>query len=142
MKVLHDNIDTFERVINFIGKFIINHNAYDVLKSFSNNKSRYKLRYMGLTLCCEWLKDYLDIVKPDRHVKRLLKYLGLIDGNENDLMIIKKVKNLKTKYTMIDIDTMLWEYCRDEGIFKICGANLECSRCVIINYCNNINKSI
>lgn len=97
---------------------------------------------MGLTLCCEWLKDYLDIVKPDRHVKRLLKYLGLIDGNENDLMIIKKVKNLKTKYTMIDIDTMLWEYCRDEGIFKICGANLECSRCVIINYCNNINKSI
>ena len=141
MIVLNKNIQTLENVEKEwkgIGNYIIKNPINEVIRSFSEYNGKYKLKQMAVALVCEWLKAYVDLIKPDIHVKRILgmERLGLLNGKETDYQVIEKIKNLNSKYSLREIDNMLWEYCREGGKFEICSSNPKCNKCKISSYCN------
>ncbi len=165
MKALKGNIETFERIEKIYGsvekyvrEYIVSNNIVGLIKGFCgiDKKQNIKLAEIGVALACEMLRNVgVDIVKPDRHICRILdnEHLGLIDRNyeqikENENHKIKVIEILDrfAKETCKDpywIDSFLWAYCVAEGDggLGICTKEKpKCGECGFREYCNYPNK--
>ena len=84
------------------------------------------------------------MVKPDVHIVRIFKRLGLIEENCSEgksvLKVIEKL-SLESGYSKVYIDFLLWHYCA-EGYGNICCENSNCHKCVIKEFCVNPSISI
>lgn len=140
---LKANIETFERIEKKFGnieKFISYHSPIETIKLLADSNSTYKLKYSGVALVCEYLRNMgIDIVKPDVHIKRILApdRLNLIPS-KSDYAVIEKCKQLSEQIgiSQIKIDYLLWNYCA-KGYGEVCTKKPKCEMCVIKEYCNN-----
>ena len=143
MKVLHDNINTMERIVEEYGSmdsFVTSRSQIEIVKMLSDAKSDYKLKQMGPALIWEYLRNVgVDGAKPDVHMKRILgsNRLGVSryeDATDEEVLATCKELSDKTGLWMAEIDYLIWLYCAtDKG--EICTANPRCDKCVIREYC-------
>ncbi len=142
MYALRANIDTFEKIEQDFGsleKFITHTTPVNIIKLLADSKSTYKLKYSGVTLVCEYLRNVgIDVIKPDVHIKRILgtERLNIIK-RKSDYAVIAECKKLSDKIgiSQVKMDYLLWNYC-SKGYGEICTAKPKCEKCVIKEYCN------
>lgn len=148
MRSLKANIETFEKIEQEYGSlenFITHSTPSNIIKLFADSNSAYKLKYAGVALVCEYLRNVgVDIIKPDRHLIRILHRLGALfelGYNPADnykftqvFRCCKKLGNL-ANLSQVKLDFLLWNYC-SKGYGEICTAIPKCEKCVIKNYCN------
>lgn len=138
MRFLSQNVNTLERIEKEEGSVDSYFNRLkptELAESLSSYKSKYKLKYMGLPLVCEYIKAAgIDIIKPDVHVCRLLKRLGYIEdtsavSNEKEaISVCEKIAN-EYSVSLVYVDTVLWQYCANDK-FEFCTeANPKCTKC-------------
>lgn len=132
---LKDNLRTLQRIDaenGGIDRYYNSVNKFDLVDKLSNAGSNYKLQDMGIKLVCEYLKGIgIEVVKPDRHVARIIGRLGYSQKNPageiETLRICDDIaKTLNISNAMVD--TVLWQY----GVEKkcgICGDKPDCKRC-------------
>lgn len=148
MYSLKANIETFEKIEQDFGsleKFITHTTPVNIIKSFADSNSTYKLKYSGVALVCEYLRNVgIDIIKPDRHLVRILERLGVLfelGHNPADTYkfapVFRACKKLsdKTNLSQVKLDFLLWNYCAT-GYGEICTSNPKCEHCVIKDFCN------
>lgn len=143
MYSLKTNIETFERIekyFNSMENFITHQPPIETVKLLADTNSTYKLKYSGIALVCEYLRNVgIDIVKPDIHLKRILgvERLNLV-SSKSDYTILAKCKELSEKIgiNQIKMDYLLWNYCA-KGYGEICTKKPKCEKCVINEFCNN-----
>lgn len=146
MTFLKNNIETFEKIENKYGsldKFITHCSPANIVKLLADSNSTYKLKYAGVALVCEYLRNVgVDIIKPDVHIKRIVgaDRLNLIQS-KSDYRIIEEFKRLSADIgiSQVKMDYLLWNYC-SKGYGEICTATPNCKKCVIKNYCNTEKK--
>ena len=146
MRSLKVNIKTFERIENdfsSIEKFITCHSPINTVKLLADSNSTYKLKYSGVALVCEYLRNMgIDIVKPDVHLKRILApdRLNLV-SSKSDYSVIEKCRQLSSEIgiSQIKMDYLLWNYCA-KGYGEICTKKPKCEKCVIKEFCQRGNK--
>lgn len=148
MHALKANIETFEKIEQDFGSlenFITHSTPSNIIKLLADSKSTYKLKYSGVPLVCEYLRNVgIDIIKPDRHLVRILERLGVLfelGYNSADIYkfatVFRACKKLsdKTKLSQVKLDFLLWNYCAT-GYGEICTSNPKCENCVIKDFCN------
>ena len=142
MTKLKANIETLERLnANFgsLDEFYTKTDKYELVSLLSMWNSKYKLQEMGIALVCEYLKGVgIPLVKPDRHVCRIIGRLGFtkrIPADEIETLRIcdKIAESLKMSHAMVD--TILWQYGVKEKC-GICGDIPQCSQCGVTS-CSN-----
>lgn len=142
MQNLKYNIEVFEQIEKeyfSLDYFITTLKPAAVAVLFASTESPYKLKQMKFALVLEYLRNVgIDTAKPDVHIVRILKRLGLLNksGNEEKqvINILEKI-SLETGISVAKIDFLLWHYC-SENFCNICSANPKCSQCVIKEFCN------
>lgn len=142
MRSLKANIETFEKIEQDFGsleKFITHSTPSNIIKLLADSKSTYKLKYAGVALVCEYLRNVgMDIIKPDVHIKRIAsaERLSLITA-KNDYKIIDEFQELAQviEISQVKMDYLLWNYC-SKGYGEICTAKPKCDVCIIRSYCN------
>lgn len=147
MRSLKANIETFEKIEQSFGSldnFITHNTPSTVIKLLADSNSTYKLKYAGIALVCEYLRNVgVDIVKPDVHIKRIAsaERLNLITSKD-DYKILDEFKKLaqEIEISQVKMDFLLWNYC-SKGYGGICTATPKCDKCVIKNYCNIKKKN-
>jgi len=146
MKVLHDNIAVFEKIIkeyDSLDGFVTSAPAYKIVDLISSYNSPYKLKQLGIPLAWEYLRNVgIDGAKPDTHLKRFMGVgrMGVSRSNEaTEKEVYDEVERLasETGYRKLVIDYLIWLYCAD-GYGEICTASPHCDRCVIKQYCNRL----
>lgn len=143
MTFLKNNIETFEKIEDKYGsldKFITHSTPANIVKLLADSNSNYKLKYAGVALVCEYLRNVgIDIVKPDVHIKRIVgaDRLNLIQS-KSDYKIIEEFRRLSAEIgiSQVKMDYLLWNYC-SKGYGEICTAKPKCYECVIKEYCND-----
>lgn len=132
---LKDNIRTLERIDREQGgldHYYASTDKYVLVDKLSNPDSEYKLQDMQVALVCEYLKGVgISLVKPDRHVCRIIGRLGFSEkipaGEIETLRICDEIaQHLNMSHALVD--TILWQY----GVEKkcgICGETPVCNRC-------------
>ncbi len=142
MQSLKANIETFEKIEQDFGsleKFVTHTMPVNIIKLLADSKSTYKLKYSGVALVCEYLRNVgIDVIKPDVHIKRILGVERLnIVKSTSDYAVIKECKKLSDKIgvSQVKIDYLLWNYC-SKGYGEVCSAKPKCAECVIKEYCN------
>lgn len=132
---LSGNIKTLQRIAFDFGTIdnYYNSTATDALiKSLSVSGQKYKLKYMGTPLVCEYLKGVgLDIIKPDVHVRRIIGRLGYSKHNPATVQEALDVcKAIADEYNLpqVAVDTVFWQYCAKDK-FEICSDVPKCNRC-------------
>lgn len=140
MRSLKTNVETFEKIGQEYGsleKFITHSTLSNIIKLLADSKSTYKLKYAGVALVCEYLRNVgIDIIKPDVHIKRIAAdRLNLVTA-KNDYKIIDEFQELaeQTGISQVKIDYLLWNYC-SKGYGEVCTATPKCDECVIRQYC-------
>lgn len=141
MHALKTNIETFEKIEQNFGsleKFITHSTPSNIIKLLADSKSTYKLKYAGVALVCEYLRNVgVDVIKPDVHIKRIAseERLNLVKSR-NDYKIIDEFQELATKIgiSQVKMDYLLWNYC-SKGYGEVCTAKPKCNECVIREYC-------
>lgn len=141
MQNLKYNIEIFEQIEKEYGSidyFITALKPAAVAVLFACTESTYKLKQMKFALVLEYLRNVgIDTAKPDVHIIRILKRLGLLNklGNEEKQVIdiLEKI-SLETGISVAKIDFLLWHYC-SKGFAEVCTATPKCNICVIKNYC-------
>lgn len=141
MRSLKANIETFEKIEQEYGSLenFITHSALsNIIKLLADSKSTYKLKYAGVALVCEYLRNVgMDIIKPDGHIKRIAsaERLNLVTVR-NNYKIIDEFQELAQEIgiSQVKIDYLLWNYC-SKGYGEICTATPKCNECVIREYC-------
>ena len=82
MRSLKANIETFERIEQDFGSldnFITCKPPSKIVKLLADSNSTYKLVQTGIPLACEYLRNVgIDVIKPDRHIIKILDRLGVI----------------------------------------------------------------
>lgn len=162
MKSLKYNINILEKINNYnssLDDFIINNEPRKVVTLLGSQNGRYKLKQVGIPLACEYIRNVgIDIVKPDRHIRRILgpSYLQIIpsdiDTEDVNLGIIDVCNYISkiVKLKPVIIDYLLWNYCATDYGAICTKNNPKCNVCVIKNYCTykiqsqedkNTNKS-
>lgn len=142
MNSLKSNIETFEIVekeYSSLDKFITHSSPVNIIKSLADSNSKYKLKYAGVAIICEYLRNVgIDIIKPDIHIKRISTNdrLNLVQG-KSDYKFIDGFKQLSKKIgiSQVKMDYLLWNYCA-KGYGEICTATPKCNDCVIRKFCN------
>ena len=142
MYALKSNIETFEKIEQDFGsleKFITHTTPVNIIKLLADSKSTYKLKYSGVALVCEYLRNVgIDVIKPDVHIKRILgvERLNIVKG-KSDYAVIAECKKLSDEIgiSQVKMDYLLWNYC-SKGYGEICTARPKCDKCVICEYCN------
>ncbi len=144
MKVLHENINTVQRIISEYGSmdaFVTSAPQTEIVAKLSDSHSKYKIKQMGEALAWEYLRNVgVDGAKPDVHMKRLLGaerlgYSKNVEASNEEVLSAMKELSDASGFWMADIDYMFWAYCAtDKG--EICTANPACSKCVIRDECN------
>ena len=146
MQNLKYNIEVFEQIEKEYGSLdyfvtVLKPTAVAVL--FSSAESPYKLKQMKFALVLEYLRNVgTDTAKPDVHIIRILKRLGLLEKScyeENDAIKILERISIETGISVAKIDFLLWHYC-SEDFCDICSANPKCGQCVIKDFCNKEDK--
>ena len=143
MNSLKTNIEMFEKIEKDYGSldnFIIHDKVSNVVKMLADNKSIYKLKYIGIELVCEYLRNIgIDLIKPDKHIKRLIspQRLNLVNA-DTDYEIIDEFKDFAEKvgFSQTKMDYLLWNYAA-RGYGEVCSAEPSCYECVIRQFCNN-----
>lgn len=141
MRSLKTNIETFEQIEKDFGsldKFITHHSPLNIIKLLADSDSTYKLKYSGVALVCEYLRNMgIDVVKPDVHIKRILApdRLNLV-SSKSDYAVIERCAQLSKLIgiSQIKIDFLLWNYCA-KGYGEICTKKPKCEMCVIKKFC-------
>lgn len=158
MEALRPNIEQLEKIANENGSIDNYYNKYtesiddkwELVTKLSDSKSNYKLKEMGMALVCEYLKNIgIDVAKPDRHVCRIINYIGWstinpeIKGPKKDyseteqkeaFYICNKIAE-QYNITNIEVDAVLWTYCAN-GYFGVCTKESpKCSECGVTS-CN------
>ena len=135
MLALKYNIDTLERIANdhgSIDEYYNNTPRDELLKSLATPNGKYKLRGLGIPLVSEYLKNVgVNIVKPDRHLCRLIARLGYTPhGVATEQETLKICQEIAQEYglTDIEVDSILWQYCANK-YFECCTDEPNCSRC-------------
>lgn len=143
---LKDNIETLEKIEkneNGINQYFMNTDIVELVKSLSLPDREYKLRYMGVALVCEYLKNVgVDVVKPDSLIRRIIGRLGYskkIPAGEWETIRICKEIGEEYKISQLTVDTILWQYCAKEK-FQVCTSDPKCERCGVTK-CPNRKKS-
>ena len=142
MQNLKYNVEVFEQIEKeyfSLDYFITALKPAAVAVLFASTESPYKLKQMKFALVLEYLRNVgIDTAKPDVHIVRILKRLGLLNksGNE-EKQVINFLENisLETGISVAKIDFLLWHYC-SENFCNICSANPKCNECVIKEFCN------
>ena len=142
MHALKANIETFEKIEQDYGsleKFITHTTPVNIIKLLADSKSSYKLKYSGVALVCEYLRNVgIDVIKPDVHIKRILgaERLSIVKG-KSDYAVIAECKELSDEIgiSQVKMDYLLWNYC-SKGYGEVCTAKPKCENCVIREYCN------
>lgn len=141
MTKLKANIEVLERLNKNYGpldEFYAKTDKYELVRLLSRGPE-YKLQEMGIALVCEYLKGVgIPLVKPDRHVCRIIGRLGFtkkIPADEIETLRIcdEIAKDLNMSHAMVD--TILWQYGVKEKC-GICGDIPQCSQCGAIS-CSN-----
>lgn len=142
MRSLKANIETFERIehdFDSLEKFITHSTPSNIIKLLADSNSTYKLKYAGVALVCEYLRNVgMDIIKPDVHIKRIAssERLNLVTA-KNDYKIMDEFQELAKQIgiSQVKMDYLLWNYC-SKGYGEVCSATPKCDKCVINKYCN------
>ena len=142
MQNLKYNIEVFEQIekeYRSLDYFITALKPTAVAVLFASKESPYKLKQMKFALVLEYLRNVgIDTAKPDVHIVRILKRLGLLNKSNNEekqiINVLEKI-SLETGISVSKIDFLLWHYC-SENFCNICSANPKCSQCVIKEFCN------
>ncbi len=144
MHALKANVETFEKIEQDFGsleKFITHTTPVNIIKLLADSKSTYKLKYSGVALVCEYLRNVgIDVIKPDVHLKRILGAERLnIVKSKSDYAVITEYKKLSDEIgiSQVKMDYLLWNYC-SKGYGEVCTAKPKCEKCVIKNYCNRV----
>lgn len=148
MQNLKYNIEIFEQIEKGYGSidhFITALKPAAVAVLFACTESPYKLKQMKFALVLEYLRNVgIDTAKPDVHIIRIMKRLGLLNklGNEEKQVIdiLEKI-SLKTGISVAKIDFLLWHYC-SEDFCNICSATPKCGQCVIKKFCAREEKCL
>lgn len=148
MHALKANIETFEKIEQDYGnleKFITHTTPVNIIKLLADSTSNYKLKYSGVALVCEYLRNVgIDVIKPDVHIKRILGAERLnIVKSKSDYAIIAECKKLSDVIgiSQVKMDYLLWNYC-SKGYGEVCTAKPKCEMCAIRNFCKmNIIKN-
>lgn len=148
MKNLKYNIKVFEQIekeYRSLDYFITALKPTAVAVLFACTESPYKLKQMKFTLVLEYLRNVgINTAKPDVHIVRILKRLGLLNklGNEEKQVIdiLEKI-SLETGISVAKIDFLLWHYC-SEDFCNICSATPKCGQCVIKKFCAREEKCL
>ena len=142
IRLLKANIETFEKIEQEYGsleKFITHTTPINIIKLLADSKSTYKLKYSGVALACEYLRNVgIDVIKPDVHIKRILSTERLnIVKSKSDYAVIAECKKLSDEIgiSQVKMDYLLWNYC-SKGYGEICTAKPKCEKCIIREYCN------
>ena len=148
MKALSYNIDMLETIDKLPGgldnyynsKMVDAQSRLELLTELGRGK--YKLQMMDIPLVAEYLKSVgVNLVKPDRHLCRILCRLGYVnfDPDSNDttakqIAVLQKCREIAIDYNVYDpyVDAVLWHYCAKNG-FNECRKNQECKRCLVTN---------
>lgn len=141
MRSLKANIETFEKIEQEYGsleKFITHSTPSNIIKLLADSNSTYKLKYAGVALVCEYLRNVgIDIIKPDVHIKRIAsaERLNLVTA-KNDYKIIDEFQKLAQEIgiSQVKMDYLLWNYC-SKGYGEVCTATPKCDKCIIKKYC-------
>lgn len=141
MRSLKANIETFEKIEQEYGSlenFITHSTPSNIIKLLADSNSTYKLKYAGVALVCEYLRNVgMDIIKPDVHIKRIAsaERLHLVTA-KNDYKIIDEFQELaqQIEISQVKMDYLLWNYC-SKGYGEVCTATPKCDECVIRKYC-------
>ena len=142
MRSLKANIETFERIehdFDSLEKFITHSTPSNIIKLLADSNSTYKLKYAGVALVCEYLRNVgMDIIKPDVHIKRIAssERLNLVTA-KNDYKIMDEFQELAKQIgiSQVKMDYLLRNYC-SKGYGEVCSATPKCDKCVINKYCN------
>lgn len=148
MLSLKANIETFEKIeqeYESLEKFITHSTPSNIIKLLADSNGTYKLKYAGVALVCEYLRNVgIDIIKPDRHMIRILHRLGVLHElgyNPADnykfaplFRCCRKLSNL-TNLSQVKLDFLLWNYCAT-GYGEICTTKPKCEQCIIKEFCN------
>lgn len=144
MRSLKANIETFEKIekdFSSIDNFITCHSPKDAIKLLADTNSTYKLKYAGVALVAEYLRNMgIDVVKPDVHIKRILApdRLNLV-SSKSDYAVIEKCKQISEQagISQIKMDSLLWNYCA-KGYGEVCTKKPKCEMCVIREFCERV----
>ena len=143
MKYLPDNIAilrSLEKEYGSLNVFFKQKTAYEIVKTLTDYKSKYKLRNMGEVLCWEYLRNVgIDGAKPDVHLRRFLGSERMGKGNHMIATVpevIDTVRRLSKEsgLSMAAIDNIIWSFC-SEQYGEICGAAPKCRECPVKNHC-------
>lgn len=133
------NIKTLQQIAHDFGTIDNYYNSVAVdtlLKSLSVSGQKYKLKYMGVALICEYLKGVgIDIIKPDVHVCRIIGRLGYSNHNPATVQEALDVcKSIAAAFNLSQaaVDTIFWQYGANDK-FEICGDKPKCSLCGVKN---------
>lgn len=143
MRVLHENITTFERIVQDFGSmdaFVTSEPAEKIVERLSASRSAYKLHQVGAALAWEYLRNVgIDGAKPDTHLRRF--FGGDRVGNakhspasEQEVISIVSELSKETGLSMAAIDNLVWSYCSD-GFGEVCTATPHCKECAIKKFC-------
>ena len=144
MDNLKHNIEVLERINTDeqggINNYYANTNKVDLVEELSSSEGKYKLKYMGKALVCEYLKSVgVDVIKPDIHVCRILGRLcneNCKALNENEALMVCEEISKKLKCSNAEVDTILWQYCAD-GKFNYCTKDdPKCDKCKARDLCH------
>lgn len=135
MTHLKENIavlKTLSQKTGGIDSFYASTDKYELVAMLSDMNSEYKLHEMGVALVCEYLKGVgIPLVKPDRHVCRIIGRLGFSEtipaGEIETLRICDEIANA-LNMSHAQVDTILWQYGVKEKC-GICGDEPDCIRC-------------
>ncbi len=97
--------------------------------------------HMGPATSRDWVKEIgLDTFKPDVHLTRILKRLGLQFNGMEELKTIVEQLATATGYTQKQIDRILFQYGSGHKLrYAVCGTTPLCGDC-LVRQCAHANR--
>lgn len=144
METLSYNISILEKIeqeYDSLDNFVTRLKPNAISALLACKESPYALKQIGFPLALEYLRNVgIDTVKPDVHIVRIFKRLGLLKGCESEEKeVLEAIEELSATsgYSKAYIDFLLWHYC-SIGFGNICSENNpKCEICVIKEFCEN-----
>jgi len=125
----------------FVGNEIVDKES--LISKLIRQDSEYKLKLVGLAICCEFFKNMgIDEFKPDIHMARLFSRTELLSYAFNKSppqVAIRQTREIgwdfarKVGKKATEIDSILWQFCAEKKA-EICTAqNPKCTQCRLSN---------
>lgn len=137
MRGLNYDIEILEKIDreeNGINKYFLKTPQLDLVKQLIKDGAKYRMENFGPALISEYLKGVgVDIVKPDRHLCRIVGRLGFSrkqKNNEWETFEICENISRELGIPQREVDTILWQFCVEDKV-NICTATPKCAECPI-----------